>query len=115
MHLFLLQIQFYSLKYDLQIINLLIHLLRGSLSICLIGYQLIDADLKKLQSYLESIEPDRYPPIAGNKYTSLLLYTVVPISIMLCYIYIGTSSTSESYCFFLLILCVTHSMSIEML
>ena len=114
MHLFILQIQFYSLKYDLQIINLLIHLLRGSLSICLIGYQLTDADLKKLQSYLESIEPDRYPLIPGNKYISMLLYTVVVVTSLLCYIYIDISSTSESYCFYIS-QCVAFSMAIKIL
>ena len=50
--------------------------LTRSLLIYLIGYQLTDADMKKLQSYLESIAPDRYPLIEGNKYISQLLYTV---------------------------------------
>ena len=58
--------------------------LARSLSICLIGYQLTDADMKKLQSYLKSLEPDRYPPIIGNTYISMLLYTVVVVTSLLC-------------------------------
>ena len=74
--------------------NQLVDTLTRSLSICLIGYQLTDADMKKLQSYLESLEPDRYPLIPGNKYISMLLCTVVVVTSLLCYIYIDTSSTS---------------------
>ena len=58
-----------------------------SLPICLIGYQLTEADIKKLQSYLESIELDRYPLIPGNKYIFLWSYTVVSLCTS-CYIYI---------------------------
>ena len=59
--------------------NQLVDALIKNLSICLIGYQLTDADMKKLQSYLKSIELDRYPLIPGNKYIYLLLYRVVCI------------------------------------
>ena len=52
--------------------NHFVDTLTRSLSIYLIGYQLTDADMKKLQSYLESIEPDRYPLIPGNIHISLL-------------------------------------------
>ena len=76
-----------------------------SLSICLIGYQLTDADMKKLQSYLESLEPDRYPLIPGNKYISLLLYTVVVVTPLLSCIYIDISSTSKGCCFSVSFVC----------
>ena len=67
--------------------NQFVDTLTRSLSIYLIGYQLTDADMKKLQSYLESLEPDRYPSMPGNKCISLLLYTVVVVCSSLCYIY----------------------------
>ena len=59
--------------------NQLVDTLTRSLSICLIGYRLTDADMKGLQSYLESLEPDRHPLVTGNKYMSLLLYIVVVV------------------------------------
>ena len=99
--------EFLSTKFRLSN-NQLVDTLTRSLSICLIGYQLTDADMKKLQSYLESLEPDRYPLIPGNKYISLVLYTVVVVTPLLCYtIYIGISSTSKGYCFYISLVCDT--------
>ena len=85
-----------------------------SLSICLIGYQLTDADMKKLQSYLESLEPDRYPLIPGSKYISVVIYSCSchPLySVIHTLIY----HLLARVVVFLLVLCVTFSMSIEML
>ena len=78
--------EFLSTKFRLSN-NQLVDTLTRSLSICLIGYQLTDADMKKLQSYLESLEPDRYPLIPGNKYISLSLYIVVVVTSLLSVIY----------------------------
>ena len=81
---------------------------------CLIGYHLTDADIKKLQSYLESIEPDRYPLIPGKKYIFLLLYTVIVVSSLLCYyalIYHLLAMVFVS----ILVVSVTISISVEIL
>ena len=88
--------EFLSTKFRLSN-NQLVDTLTRSLSICLIGYQLTDADMKKLQSYLESLEPDRYPLIPGNKYISLLLYTVV--SFLLCLYTWIYNILVKSHCF----------------